>query len=408
MSKTKQKVEESVPVLDKGNYNNKKNLLYFMEQEKIARKMIEEARSFYDNFLKSKTTTFEEILKYPNVPFIVPDIKLYYRKAALIKGKYGVHPEYYHDKNDKLAVTVSFEINLGTCSYSSFSDNFWNILMEAYRGINYWGGEKKYIKENFKNANVFKDTKNRYEVFCDKLNNYDYSEPDEQGRQYSLGDHYVCDITVKDLIDNKIYSPSRSDEDYLYDSFFQQRHHGEWRCGSPQYSYVGIDSRFTEGYDEVVGTFNEVYSEGCIDLYKIPVIKEYVDSMLKPLSDEYRDLLIQIIANVKQHKRSDDNKLVNPGWLDNILKSEFLFKKDGSIIQLLTNEIDSSTFDTKKGLYIIKCKDLVHRAAKYRWPSDAPTIKTTYYQQFTFDIASNDLVDYEFKSFREEITNNRW
>ena len=408
MSKTKQKVEESVPVLDKGNYNNKKNLLYFMEQEKIARKMIEEARSFYDNFLKSKTTTFEEILKYPNVPFIVPDIKLYYRKAALIKGKYGIHPEYYHDKNDKLAVTVSFETNLGTCSYSSFSDNFWNILMEAYRGINYWGGEKKYIKENFKNANVFKDTKNRYEVFCDKLNNYDYSEPDEQGRQYSLGDHYVCDITVKDLIDNKIYSPSRSDEDYLYDSFFQQRHHGEYHCGSSQYSYVGIDSRFTEGYDEVVGTFNEVYSEGCIDLYKIPVIKEYVDSMLKSLSDEYRDLLIQIIANVKQHKRADDNKLVNPGWLDNILKSEFLFKKDGSIIQLLTNEIDSSTFDTKKGLYIIKCKDLVHRAAKYRWPSDAPTIKTTYYQQFTFDIASNDLVDYEFKSFREEIANNRW
>lgn len=408
MSKTKQKVEESVPVLDKGNYNNKKNLLYFMEQEKIARKMIEEARSFYDNFLKSKTTTFEEILKYPNVPFIVPDIKLYYRKAAVIKDKYGIHPEYYHDKKDKLAVTVSFKTNLGTCSYSSFSDNFWNNLLEPYTGQGYWCNEKKYIKENFKNANVFEDTKNRYEVFCDKLNNYDYSEPDEQGRQYSLGEHYVCDITVKDLIDNKIYNPSKSDEDYLYDSFFEQRHHGEYYFGRPHYSYVGMDCRFTEGYDEVVGKFNEVYSEGCIDLYRIPHIKEYVDSMLKPLSDEYRDLLIQMIANVKQYKRSDGNKLVNPGWLDNILKSEFLFKKDGSIIQLLTNEIDSSTFDTKKGLYIIKCKNLVHRVAKYRWPSDAPTIKTTYYQQFTFDIASNDLVDYEFTSFREEIANNRW
>ena len=58
--------------------------------------------------------------------------------------------------------------------------------------------------------------------------------------------------------------------------------------------------------------------------------------------------------------------------------------------------------------YIIKCKDLVHKSKKYVWPSDAPTIKKTYYQQFTFDIASNDLVDYEFKSFTEEIANNRW
>ena len=378
MSKTKQKVEEIVPVLDKGNYNNKKNLLYFMEQEKIARKMIEEARSFYDNFLKSKTTTFEEILKYPNVPFIVPNIKLYYRKAAVINDKYGMHPEYYYDKNDKLAVTVSFKTNLGTCSYSSFSEYYDNLL-EPYTDQSGLYNKTKYLKEKVKNIDVFNDTKNRYKAFCDKLNNYDLSEPDEQGIQYTLSEHYVCDITVKDLIDNKIYNPSRSDENYLYDSFFQERFHGQWHFGMPSYSYVGLHERFTEGYDEVVGAFNRIYSEGCIDLYRIPAIKEYVDSMLKPLSDEYRNLIIQMIANIKQTKKSD-NKLANPIWLNNILKSKFLFKKDGSIIQLLTNEIESSTFDTKKGLYIIKCKDLVHKSKKYVWPSDAPTIKKTYYQ----------------------------
>ena len=176
--------------------------------------------SFYDNFLKSKTTTFEEILKYPNVPFIVPNIKLYYRKAAVIKDKYGIHPEYYHDKNDKLAVTVSFKTNLGICSYSSFSEYYDNLL-EPYTNQGDYN-KPKYLKTREKNIDVFNDTKNRYKAFCDKLNNYDLSEPDEQGKQYILSEHYVCDITVKDLIDNKIYNPSRSDENYLYDSFFQE------------------------------------------------------------------------------------------------------------------------------------------------------------------------------------------
>ena len=35
------------------------------------------------------------------------------------------------------------------------------------------------------------------------------------------------------------------------------------------------------------------------------------------------------------------------------------------IENILTNEIESNTFDTKKGLYIIKCKDLVHKSKKY-------------------------------------------
>lgn len=67
MSKKNQIPE--VPVLDKGDYNNKRNLLYFLEQEKLAKKMIEEANAFYNSFLISKTTRFEDILKYPNVFF---------------------------------------------------------------------------------------------------------------------------------------------------------------------------------------------------------------------------------------------------------------------------------------------------------------------------------------------------
>jgi hypothetical protein len=57
--------------LDKGNYNDKKTLSYFLEQEKIAKKMIAEAKEFYNSFLSSKIVTLHTVLtKYPLTPII--------------------------------------------------------------------------------------------------------------------------------------------------------------------------------------------------------------------------------------------------------------------------------------------------------------------------------------------------
>ena len=76
----------AVPVLDKGNYNDKKTLSYFLEQEKIAKQMIAEANEFYNSFLSSKIVTLHTVLtEHPLTPIIRAGYKFYYGAAEIKK-----------------------------------------------------------------------------------------------------------------------------------------------------------------------------------------------------------------------------------------------------------------------------------------------------------------------------------
>ena len=384
MSKSKQ-VDNNVPVLDKGNYNNKKNLLYFMEQEVIAAKMIEEARSFYDNFLESKTTKFKDILKYPNIYFIKPRIYAYYRKAWMKKwesggysNEYGDHPE------DNLAIEVSFSVDLGSLGYgSNVWDNFISITTDY---TDSWNGFNKEYYERFNDKTLTDDLRNRYKAFENKLHKY----------------HYVCDVTVQELIDLGIHNPNDSYHiDYRETNYGKNRNIFAELCiplsryETVYYSRVTPSSKYTEYSDDFRDIrMSRLNSDSCSLLKDHPVIKKYIEEEGEKLNKEFKPLFISMMNNLKGWEH--EGKKYLPGGVESLYNTKFLFTREGDIIELLTNEIDSTSFDKQKGLYTIKCKTKVQTKAKYAFPSDGPRVRTEYYQEFIFDVATNDLVDYEF------------
>ena len=398
MSRTR-KAEEVVPVLDKGNYNDKKNLLYFMEQEKIAAKMIEEARSFYNNFLISKTTRFEDILKYPNVKFIKPCFKLYYRRADIIKEKdYGISPDYGDKPDDKVAVEVWFEVSIGE-SFGTFNHSYRDIINEYDKNRMYVYNEKEFYS-NFLDKDVTDDLINRWNEFEKKLANYNIQHTvsdDGDGKDLELinGRRYLGDITIKDI------------KKYCGDSFIHKTY-GDWRRPTAN---IALSSKYTKMTDKVASELayhfwrepHMIYEDEYIEnLCKIPLIKEYCDKKIKELSHEWQELFIAIMNNYRPYKYKSKKRYI-PLDVNYVNECKFLFKRDGGIIELLNNEIESTKFDDKKGLYTIYCKPLINEQAKYRWPTDGPRIRTEYQQKFVFDVSNNDLVDYEFLSKSDEI-----
>lgn len=81
--------------------------------------------------------------------------------------------------------------------------------------------------------------------------------------------------------------------------------------------------------------------------------------------------------------------------IPNFMLANFMFIHDGGLVEVIEKEIESTKFDKKTGRYTIQCKPGVESHPEYRWPSDAPLIETSFYQTFVFDIATNDLIDYD-------------
>ena len=410
MSRGTKKPQENcvVPELDKGNYNNKRNLLYFMEQEKLAIKMIEEARAFYNNFLTSKTTRFGDILKYPNIFFVKPAIYAFYRKAYRKTDKYGTSNGYKIGPKDKIAITVGFKIDFGEAENFSSFDSCYRNLIDTYAYTKKW--EYEYEKPptwTFENFND-KDTYLRYEAFLNKLANYDDCNCAEAG----ASKHYLCDITVQDLIDAGIHNPKDSERISDYDNnttnnFFAEKHLktlSRYDRGVALSKCAG-SSRFTDYPENWEDIGSHFYFRSQIDapeLLKIDKIREYAEPLAKQYNEELKELLGQMLSNLKK-ENGKNGKLRENHISINLKNCEFLFKRNGDIIELLTPEIDNTNFDDKHGLYTINCKKLTSERAKHQWPTNGPVIRTESYQQFVFDVGTNDLIDYKFNSDSREI-----
>lgn len=153
-SKARQSKDSSaaVPVLDKGDYNDKKTLSYFLEQEKIAKKMIAEANAFYDSFLSSKIVTLHTVLtRYPLTPIIRPTYKLYYGAAKVKEHEYGESLTYLPDGDDSdIIVAPVFGFDVGSEAEGYFEQELygqWGFLRDFENCANaVKNNDKQYLK----------------------------------------------------------------------------------------------------------------------------------------------------------------------------------------------------------------------------------------------------------------------
>lgn len=246
------------------------------------------------------------------------------------------------------------------------------------------------------------------------MNNYDPDYYEDKGyRDRATLLKYIGDVTIQDLIDAGIHNPKDSTyssdySDCFSTNFFSEHYiHGSSRRDEGIVQKKCLTSgRFTDIPEDWKGygwSFrNEVHVDAP-ELMKIDWIREYAEPIAKKFNEEFKELFGQMINNLKKEKSTSTGKMHLPWDVMNIYNSNFLFKRNGDIIELLDTEIEKSQLDSKNGLYIIEGHHFETSKAKWQWPSNGPVIKTEYYQKFTFDVATNDLVDYKFYHHSDEI-----
>lgn len=358
----------AVPVLDKGNYNDKKTLSYFLEQEKIAKKMIAEAKEFYNSFLSSKIVTLHTVLtKYPLTPIIRASYKFYYGAAGTKKHEYGESLSYLPngDDSDILIVPV-FGFDVGSEAEGYFEQELYGE----------WG-----FMRAFENCAIAVGNNDREELkYCR------FKKPKEVATLYERYRALMNEIMKLDL---HVVIKAKELKDYICET-------------DTGLAYVGYSSRSSidrEGgmigfdrnhcldkyaYDKVADRW---YKR--IDIYARPFkMKKYPEEIAKKVKEyqtkfsaEMRDILIDLIPLCKE-------------GIPNFMLANFMFTHEGGLVEVIEKEIESTKFDKKTGRYTIQCKSGVESHPEYRWPSDAPLIETSFYQTFVFDTATNDLIDY--------------
>lgn len=357
----------AVPVLDKGNYNDKKTLSYFLEQEKIAKKMIAEAKEFYNSFLSSKIVTLHTVLtKYPLTPIVRPTYKLYYGAAKVKEQEYGESLTYLPDGDDSdIVIAPVFGFDVGSEAEGYFEQELygqWGFLRDFENCANaVKNNDKQYLKcLCFKKPEDVALLYDRYCTLMDKI------------RQVMMDSYAV--VKVKDL------------KDYIDEDDMR---------------YIGYSSRSSYDYGGLIG-FDMSH---CLDKDKYYEVSNKWRSRLDihPISFKIKKCPEEIIKQVKQYQTEFSAEMRNilldliplcKDGIPNFMLANFMFTHEGGLVEVIEKEIESTEFDKKTGRYTIQCKSGVESHPEYRWPSDAPLIETSFCQTFVFDTATNDLIDY--------------
>lgn len=374
--------EITVPELDKGNHNNKKTLCDFLEQEAIAKKMIEEAQAFYKSFLKSKTVPFSKILEYPNTYIIHPSIKAFCKEISTDSER-GVTRSFEPD--DEIDIVISFYTDLGDEYYTDFFKEKIHMYDIYDRCNEYKSKDRKWYFKDYKAACQIH---NEFEAFK-------WGKARIMGTDGSKPEHYIIpDITEagEKIFTYKVSEILKYDE--LKDVF---KPLDEWN-----YDYkTGLNRRFLSkksadklnAYLSGRGYFDhhsEKDSEQIPEFRCIPEINDYIVNRLSELNARVKEIYRAMLGNYHFSKK--------------LLDTPYIIKKDGTPIILTTEEIKKSEVDKVKGIYSVQTKSLEDVRPKYKWPGDAPLLVTEYCQVFRFDIATNDLVTYEFVENTEEVS----
>lgn len=359
----------AVPVLDKGDYNDKKTLSYFLEQEKIAKKMIAEAKEFYNSFLSSKIVTLHTVLtKYPLTPIIRPSYKFYYGAAGTKKHEYGGESFSYLPNGDDsdIVIVPVFGFNVGSEAEGYFEQELYGR----------WGFLREF--ENCADA-VRSDDK-------DELKYCRFKKPKEVAALYER--YRALDDEIR-KVDLRVVIKAKELKDYICENDTGLAYVGYSSRSSidSEGGMIGFDRKYCldkDAYDDLNNRWHRR-----IDIYPRPFkMKKHPEEIAKKVKEyqtkfsaELRDILIDLIPLCKE-------------GIPNFMLANFMFTHEGGLVEVIEKEIKSTEFDKKTGRYTIQCKPGVESHPEYSWPSDAPLIETSFCQTFVFDTATNDLIDY--------------
>lgn len=390
----RKKKDLTVPELDKGDHQNKRNLCDFLEQEEIAQRMLKEAHDFYKSFLRSKSIPFSEILNYPGVFFVRPIVSAYWCDIEV--DKYGnIKP--LTGKDNKVRIIVSFDSSYGCAPNGTLIAELCDMA-DNYRQHNDDDFDKTDRNYYFKD---YKIAKGIYQQYYDFLYGGEY---DAESNTMRCRKSFVMTVgeiskfvgkskrrkdSLKwlDWIDEQ---PDEDDEEFYEDECYESDDCFESDARPAiLYEYLSDESKIL--YASIPYAYRDFYERGKErrpDMQKfraIPQVEEFIQERLPILSETYKANLKAMLDNYKHS--------------GTIAKRQYLITREGRPIELTTEDIAESEVDKKTGMYTVTTRKLTESHPEYRWPSDCDLIVTDYYQEFVFDIATNDLVSYRYVSY---------
>lgn len=367
-------------MLVKEDYQNKKSLCDFLEQEKIAKQMLKEAHDFYNRFLISKTVALREIIEdYPGVKFVRPIVKAYWYDIKVDKN-YNVVP--LTGKKNKVVLEISFELDLGITKHSTFA----NQITSMFREYRYWNNstEHKY-NYYFKDPEIAEELYKHYDDFM-------YSNECDENTN-AMNCKKVITMTIAELRAAIGKGDTQKIEWYIDEDDPYRK------------PFIGIDEDYLsensrEKYDEWEEDY--FYRAKYLDKAKrytkmflnIPEVRSFVEERVQTLDTMAKEVLKSLLNNYK--------------YGETYMGKLYLITKDNIPIELACPDISGSDVDMEAGKYTVNTETLTESHPEYQWPSDCDLIVTEYSQTFVFDIMTNDLVDYRYNSYTIRESRKRY
>lgn len=425
--------------LHKTDYNNYADLNHFIEQYNIAQQIIKECGNFYKSFLISKLMTWEQIINSPyrdKIEFtklepldngtvfesnkILDIYTNYLRKGENISFYHNKDYDYRHNENPK-DIEVVDDIAAAEKQLKALKkkcaelevilahDIVDNLPEKVIKFMGYFYSTKVTDKITKKNAvewvNVIRKVVEDYtptnayytsviELMTSNVINYCKQQYDGIGKEIrdfhseiellenrikytnNHNKEKLCE-ELKEFVESlncKVISIQESHSDhYGYDKYNSYKYYEYY---FHLYKYKGIPS------------FNRAPKYEATAVISEDLFKEYMKKIEAYIITKVRELHLEsIFIDIK------DYFVIHNGELKKF--SDHL----GDVkIELSKNQKE----------LICTNVDVTERAA-YRWPSDAPIIRTTKTTTIIFDTTNNELIDYKVDTDSDTIENkHRW
>lgn len=432
--------QASSPIeLHKTDYNNYADLNHFIEQYNIAQQIIKECGKFYKSFLVSKLLTLEQIINLPyrdKIEFtkieqlndgtvfesnkILDIYTKYLSKSEYISFYYNKDYDYEeHEKPKDIEVVediVTAEKQIKSLKNKcaelevqlahDIVDNVPEKVIKKFGSFYSTNVTDKITKKNAKSWNILKKVvedydprKDRYygaiiDLMTPNVINYCKTQYDTIGQ-----DIYKLKAEIE-LLENRIKYTKNRNKEKLCNELKEfvtnlnckvisiQDAYSDYSCYD-KYNKYKYYEYFFHLYDYTTNiTFNGEREYKATAVISEKLFRSYMKKIEDYIIAKVRELNLEsIFASIK------DYFIIHNGEL----------KK-------FSDNLDNVKIELSKNQKKLICTNVdVSEKAAYRWPSDAPTIRTTKTTTIVFNTENNELIDYTYNEDNDTIENkHKW
>ena len=432
------------------NFDNSKDLSYFINEYNKAKEIIKQCKTFYSNFLKTKLYSYDQIIKMPSLNlvdlkfeselfkkhcdnlanFIIYEEAIEHIFSKLSKYKIEFDCEYLNERSIKHVIYTYLHIKpldglIDSKTYLDVLSRYIGIHNENAKRpwyersdiVKYGEVSASYVDKRYVSCNnvekIVKSKKTFYKFTNEEYLLFDLIK--EFNNEFNRHDIYL-DILKNPWNYKKeweryvdvVLSKCKDIEDqgYPYVKYFAPASFIDYKYKSPyRHAVEAIDFINKDFLEFITGTYEYIihYDEKP----KEPFI--YVKSGQRFYNDKY--VWYSVGGNTNERFSLEDYLYINTGDLINHIKEKYdmhipeqiehLDKKyyyaiiNGTPL-MFTDNINKVKINYNKSHNILECEyQNVSRHKKWTWPTNGPYVNTTTTYSLLLDCSTNESIMYQ-------------